>query len=230
MDTILLSWLCDKVWLMFAKHTEISDRRHPAQRVHLQAVPSRTQTGMLLGDESPGVLKAQPSSLQQIQSSPSVRPLIARSLNLVIFSICPMCPIPKFPTWWCWARAAGDDPRGAAPSKALNRVLQPPPQTWVWQWCVPSGGRGGCSPPLASGCEFLVFGCLCLTPSATWALLWGSSIITYKLANSEKIFQLIWNKSDILFFTSGEIFNYNNVALSFWQMLMNCCLHVWFTA
>lgn len=67
-------------------------------------------------------------------------------------------------------------------------------------------------------------------PSATWVHLCGGSIITYKLANRKKIFQLIWNKSDILFFTSGEIFNYNNVALSFWQMLMNCCLHVWFTA
>lgn len=70
-------------------------------------------------------------------------------------------------------------------------------------------------PSVARGCGFLVSGCFCLTPSATRVHLCGGSIITYKLANRKKIFQLIWNKSDILFFTSGEIFNYNNVALSF---------------
>lgn len=52
-------------------------------------------------------------------------------------------PTPKFPSWRCWAWAAGGEPRGAAaaaqveisPSKALNSVLQL--QTWAWHWPSP---------------------------------------------------------------------------------------------
>lgn len=226
----ILSWLCDKVWLMLAKHTEISDSRHPAQHAHLQAAPSRTQTGMLLGDESPGVLKVQPFLTAANPALTFCETTYSQISKFSYFFHIPHPPNTKISPlvvlalscWW-WSRAA-------APSKALNSALNPPAQSWVWQWCVPVVAEvGGCI-PLARGCGSLVLGCFCLTPSATWVHLCRGSIITYKLANRKKIFQLIWNKSDILFFTSGEIFNYNNVALSFWQMLMNCCLHVWFTA
>lgn len=147
MDTILLSWLCDKVWLMFAAHTEISDRRHPAQRVHLQALPSRTQTGMLLGDESPG---CSPPSLQQIQSWPPVRPLIDRSLNLVIFPYATSTQYQNFPL--------GDV---GLELLVVLHGLQLLPRHWTVS-CSPhprpghgSGVSpvvaevGGCSPPLA---------------------------------------------------------------------------------
>lgn len=66
--------------------------------------------GCCWGMNQQGFSRSSPSSLQQIQPWPSVKPLIARSPNLVIFSIYPTHPIPKFPPWWCWPWAAGGDP------------------------------------------------------------------------------------------------------------------------
>lgn len=116
--------------------------------VHLQAIPgSRTWAGQrqrcCWGMNHLGVSRSSSSSLQKIQSWPSVRSLVARLLNLSYFFKYPIHPTQKFPFWCCWAWAAGGEPQAAAPSKALNSVLQPPPQTWAWQWQVPSGGRGG---------------------------------------------------------------------------------------
>lgn len=193
--------------------------------VHLQAVPSRTQAKVLLGDESPGVFQGQSFFTPTNPVLTLCEATCSQISKFSYFSHVPHPPNTKMShlvmlglSCWCWSRGCSSF-QGAKQCPELGMAVVCP--QWWQRWVV-------AVPP--SGCGFLVFGCFCLTPSAARVHLCGCSIIAYKLANRKKIFQLIWNKSDILFFTSGEIFNYNNVALSFWQMLMNCCLHVWFTA
>ena len=207
------------------------------KHIHLQAV-QRSRTWAAQQDKDRGVTRDEPPGSVEVQSfSAPANPVLTLwettcsqiSKSKLFFPCTPSIPHQNFPL---------GDVGLELPVVSHGVQLQQPrwrfllPRHSIASYShhsrpghgtgrVPAGGRGGWpqSPlwPGVSGPALdsrLLVG-FCLTPSAIRARLFCSSIITYKLVNRKKIFKLIWNKSDILFFTSGEIFNYNNVALSF---------------